>query len=149
VVGLYGMDAVPGVLEMARSDSPRRRAMAFVSIAVFTAEVKQQIAEETIPLLSKGLVDENLDVRRKAASAVRFHGSIAKATMPVQLKVLQEEKDNYVRLELIRGLGAMGEDAKEALPVLEKYESDPDAQLRDFAARSKFFIEGRDKEQPK
>jgi HEAT repeat protein len=148
-VAFYGADALPGVMDAARSDSPRRRAMAFVALGGFPGEVKQMVVADSIPLLAKGLEDENPEVRRHAATALRFHGSMAKATVPLQVSRISKEKDRFILGMIIKGLGEMGPDAKEALPVLKEFaaHSDDDPQLREVAARAIVFIEGRDMEE--
>jgi HEAT repeat protein len=148
-IAFYGEDAIPGVMEAARSDSPRRRAMAFVAIGGFAGDVKAKIADEAVPLLAKGLQDEDPKVRRIAASALRFHGSLAKSTVALQAKVLETEQDKYVLGYLLKGLGTMGPDAKEALPAIEKFLTSPDPQIIELAHRAKFFIEGGDEMQLK
>jgi HEAT repeat protein len=148
-VAFYGEDAIPGVLEALRSPSPRRRAMGFVALSVFPGEIKVKLLEETLPLLAQALEDENLEVRRHAAAAARFHGSLAKSTLPIQLKVLERETDQEVVMMLLHGLTTMGPDAKEALPLLIRMQEQgiADPRIRTLVERARFFIEGRDQEE--
>jgi HEAT repeat protein len=148
-VAFYGEDAIPGVLEAARSDSPRRRAMAYVAFGTLTGEVKAKCADESVPLLIKGLEDEDVATRRHASSALRFYGSLAKSSVPHQIKRLETEQDRIVLGYILKGLGTMGPDAKEALPAVEKVIKGNDEQLIEMARRAKVFIEGVDQRDAK
>ncbi|MCS6976804.1 MAG: HEAT repeat domain-containing protein [Gemmatales bacterium] len=147
-VAFYREDAIPGVMEALRSASPRRRAMGFVALGTFPGEIKVKLLNETLPLLSQGLQDENLEVRRFAAAAVRFHGSLAKDTLPLQIKLLEEEKDKEVLQMILFSLCTMGTDAKDALPILNRMKTEGinDERLRNLLERAIFFVEGKDKE---
>lgn len=147
-VAFYGQDAVPGVLEALHSESPRRRAMGFIALATFPGDIKYQLRDQTLPLLAQALEDEDLEVRRYAAAAVRFHGSMAKSTLPIQLKVLENETDQEVILMLLHSLCTMGTDAQEALPVLNRMQQKGvgSDRVRNLLERAKFFVEGKDKE---
>ncbi len=150
-VAFYGEDAIPGVMEALKSSSARRRAMGFIALGTFPGQIKVKLLKETLPILSQGLQDEDLEVRRSAAAAVRFHGSWAKETLPLQIKLLQEEKDKEVLQMILFSLCTMGTDAKEALPILYRMQKDgvADERLRNLLERAVFFVEGKDQEYEK
>jgi hypothetical protein len=64
------------------------------------------------------------DIRQKVAVLLFRYGSAARGAVPALIDVVRTE-DRGVRLAAIKALGAIGPDAKEAVPALKALQDDP------------------------
>jgi len=67
----------------------------------------------------EGLRNENPDMRWQAAQELGFRGSESKPAMPFLIAALCDTNER-VQLFSVMALGAIGPEAKEALPALER-----------------------------
>jgi HEAT repeat protein len=89
-----------------------------------------------VPALGKALASSEADVRFAAADALRRIGPLARDAFTSLLKAAKEDDDKSVRCAAIRALGAIGPQAKGAVPVLAALaeERDGDIALAAFEA---------------
>ncbi len=130
----YGAEATRAILELMRGyeiyhvDADDRA----VVNAAFDAIDK--IGDPALPVLREGLKDNNRNVRRVAADVIaNRHPGWATAAAPELLADLRDN-DPYVRINAIRGVGAIKPRPKEYLPALLRLLKDPDVGVRYAAA---------------
>lgn len=73
-----------------------------------------------VPALAKALEDPDETVRQEAAAALTSFGPDAAMAAPQLIRLLQEEKDLWIRLHAVWVLAAIGPKAEKAIPALKK-----------------------------
>lgn len=100
------------------SSSAHDRAKAAEGIGKL-AEIKVSLGKPAVGRLVELLQDKDPDVRAAAAGAACRCDEPKIVVSPV-VKLLKEEKVVKVKVEAIKGLGIMGESAREAVPTIRE-----------------------------
>jgi HEAT repeat protein len=100
------------------SESARDRAKAAEEIGKM-AEIKVSLGKPAVKRLVELLEDKDSDVRAAAAGAACRCDEPKEVVKPI-IKLLKEEKNTRVKVEAIKGLGIMGESAREAVPTIRE-----------------------------
>lgn len=103
--------SIPALIEAAKDPSEMVRGNAFQSLGYYGMQ-----ANDAIPLVVAGLQNDN--TKAHAGIAIRHFGAPAKAAVPQLIKMLDDEKDNNRQIAVL-ALGAIGPDARDAIPVLQ------------------------------
>lgn len=93
-------------------------------VAISIVAVLAEAGEKAVPRINVAL--EHPNARYWAALVVQDIGSAAKGSVGSLVKALGEAKEPEVRRELVLALGAIGPDAKAAVPTLIELVSDKD-----------------------
>jgi HEAT repeat protein len=93
-------------------------------------------AKKAVPSLINALKDVESGVRDEAENALKKIGEPAVDALVEALK----DKDEFVRLRIVNIIGAMGPDAKSALPALETAMKDESEFVRTAAERAVFRV---------
>jgi HEAT repeat protein len=75
-----------------------------------------------------------MKVRVAAAESIRMLGPDARKTIPILIKILNEEKEPELIAAVCRALSAMGPYAKEAIPLLKRALESPNPYVRNWAS---------------
>lgn len=130
-----GADAAPGVPALVDALQDRDN---YVRFAVTRAlgDVGPA-AKAAIPALSDAMKDGNSLVRRNAAIAVWKIDGRADLAVPVLGDYVKDKRNEpFFRAEAIHVLGAMGRNARAAIPSLGEAANDPDASIRQLAVKA-------------
>jgi len=112
-VARYGDAAVPSLIELLKQDRPQRRIAASLTICLMGPQAK-----DVLPALVDALRSSDLDTRRPALmSAMLCLGTEAKPAMPLMIEFL-DDQDFHTQYWACRVLGAIGPDARVAVPKL-------------------------------
>jgi len=87
-----------------------------------------------VPALGEALQDSRMKVRVAAAESIRMLGPDARKTIPILIKILNEEKEPELIAAVCRALSAMGPYAKEAIPLLKRALESPNPYVRNWAS---------------
>jgi len=98
----------------------RRAAAAWISSALAGTEEASTRAEELVPLLRRLLFDSDDGVREEAANGLHPFGPAAADALEPLLGLLADSTA-AVRLAAVTTIGAMGDEATPAVPVLLRY----------------------------
>ncbi len=96
----------------------------------------------TVATLADALGSDDPDVFDTAAKGLTYSGSAAKAALPALLHALRTRDNRGGWGYVIETLAALGPDAKEAIPDLEKWLRDPHPFPRKMAAAALKKIRG-------
>jgi HEAT repeat protein len=90
--------------------------------------------KEILPVLKAGLRDPDTEVRWKTANALIEIGAGGKRCVPDLINVMVNEFDKMVRMAAADALGAMGPEARSAVPTLKRALKDRDGTVITAAA---------------
>jgi HEAT repeat protein len=107
-----GEPAVPGLVEMLKSEDPRRRATA--ASTLFGMGPKARAA---VPALAEALSDPDSEMRVSAAMALESVGPDAAPAVPALVRALKD-RETVVKQRAAIALGSIGPGAREAVPAL-------------------------------
>jgi HEAT repeat protein len=133
-LGAKAKKAMPELIELAKRD-------ANASIRWQAAYALAQLGEESLPTLVELLADKDANVRLNAMHAMQRFAGKAKAAVAPLIKILKEESNNSLRWTAAQTLGAIGTEAKDAIPALKEATQDKDQNVRSFAQQALKQIE--------
>jgi HEAT repeat protein len=107
-----GEPAVPGLIEMLKSEDAQYRATA--ASTLFGMGPKGRAA---VPALAEALSDPSSDMRVSAAMALESIGPDAAPAVPALVRALRD-RETVVRQRAAIALGSIGAGARDALPAL-------------------------------
>ncbi len=89
------------------------------------------MAAPAVPALTKALTDGSLDLRRRAAVTISKIGPEAKGALPTLREILMDKKtDTSLRCFVVRAVGSLGKEGKDAVPDLVKCMDDNNLEVR-------------------
>ena len=140
LVGIGGPELIEQCQVAMKSWNPRSRATAMGLLATFALPEMREMAREKIAELDRTVSLNALEILRRIG--------ITKDDVPSMIRALEQVEKYYLarpedrpKLEyydgemgtrLIYSLGELGPDAQEALPILERFTTDPRLPLRAF-----------------
>jgi HEAT repeat protein len=107
-----GEPAVPGLVEMLKSEDTQQRVTA--ASTLFGMGTK---AKAAVPALAEALSDPSTDLRVSAAMALESIGPDAAPAVPALVNALRD-RETVVRQRAVIALGSIGPGARAALPAL-------------------------------
>jgi HEAT repeat protein len=151
-IGPEAKPVVPELVDALKDKDP----MARYWVALALGSVKARPAQ-TVPALVETLKDPELLVRGAAARALGvlagatrskdaepgLAGAIQKEGVPALIGTLKKEKEPQVGIELMWALGEIGDDAKAAIPDLERIVKDEEEALKKAAKEAINKINGK------
>jgi HEAT repeat protein len=81
-------------------------------------QIKKSLISDALPDIYKATGDKDAGVRAAAAEALGKADEPYEKAGPILVKMLKDEKDDAVKIGALRGLTAMGQSAKEAVPAV-------------------------------
>lgn len=145
-LGPKARPALPALFELLKDKdaSVRARAVASITQISFVDEKKmlrpvEEIDQKILQALIPFIEDKALEVRRTAIGAVGYGREKSKEAVP---KLIAAMKDGQTRTHAITCLGAIGPDAKAAVPALREALKDEKMAVRMAAARALTAIQG-------
>lgn len=83
-------------------------------------QIKKSLIAQALPDIYKATGDKDAGVRAAAAEALGKADEPYEKAGPVLVKMLKEDKDDAVKIGALRGLTAMGQSAKGAVPAIRE-----------------------------
>jgi HEAT repeat protein len=124
---------VPRLIEKLKKDEQaRNRRAAARDLALLGPRAKKAVSA-----LIEALKDTESSVRDESENALRKIGEPAVDELVAALK---QDKDEFVRLRLVNIIGAIGPDARSALPALEAAQKDESSFVREGAEEAIFRV---------
>ena len=114
-------DEVPMYMRMLKAASPSDRAVALDKLGLRGMINADDVADAIEPLKVAVEKDADAGVRKSAARALGNIQPEPKATVPLLVNVVKNDKVKAVRLAATVALGQYGNDAKEAVPTLRAF----------------------------
>lgn len=84
------------------------------------AQIKKSLIAPALPDVYKATGDKDPGVRAAAAEALGKADEPYEKAGPVLVKLVKEDKDDAVKIGALRGLTAMGQSAKQAVPAVRE-----------------------------
>jgi HEAT repeat protein len=84
------------------------------------AQIKKSLAKDATPDIYEALKDKEAGVRAAAAEALGKTDPEYKDAGALLVKLLKEDKEEGVKIGAMKGLAAMGANAKDALPAIRE-----------------------------
>jgi HEAT repeat protein len=88
------------------------------------AQIKKSYVADALPDIYKAIEDKDAGVRAAAAEALGKADEPYEKAGEALVKILKDEKEDSVKIGALRGLSAMRDGAKDALPTIRKIVSD-------------------------
>ena len=112
-LGYFGRAALPRLIQMMKSENPAAR------YAVAFRLVRMNVRDEAIVnVVRQALKEKDVAIRQSAAAAVRELGPRCKLEVSLLIELVRGLRPGERNYETIAALGALGPDAKEAVPFL-------------------------------
>jgi len=127
-IGDKAHSSVPAMVEVfGKKESPQELREAILDVfAQFGPK-----ASDAVTVLTAALKEDNLDLRRKSAVALSKIGPDAKPALPVLREIMTSSKtDKSLLCFVIRAVGSLGKEGKDAVPDLIKCLDDNNLEVR-------------------
>ena len=118
-------DAEKFLVELKTGKDAKAKVYALEELAKI-GQIQKSAIKDAVPEMMKALENKDATIRAAAAKAVGMIDPDPKEVIPILVKMIQEDKDENVKLGAIAGLGQMGKEAKEATKDLRKVVADED-----------------------
>lgn len=128
--------------DLKKGKDAKTKATALIELGKL-AVIQRGLVSDALPDIYKALEDKDASIRAAAATCIGQCDEPADKVVPALLKMLKEDKEESVKMGAIKGLAAMGPEAKPALKTLSELAADKQSKLSPLAKTAVKAINGK------